>query len=424
MVPLAVGIDVGTSGSRAVAMRPDFSIAESAAKPLDRFGANGRDPAVWWAAVEATLKELFSRIDRMAVRAIAVDGTSGTVLPIDDAGRPVAEPLMYNDKVPDMAILAAIASAAPEASAAHGATSGLAKALWLQRLPGIHAVLHQADWIAGQFSGRFDVSDENNSLKTGYDAEARRWPDWLAATGVHMELLPTIVRPGSVTGMLTADTADLFGLPRDIAIVAGTTDGCASFLATGVAAPGDGVTALGSSLTIKVLSDRPIFAPRYGIYSHRLGEAWLAGGASNTGGKVIAEHFPLARIVELSASIDPATETGLDYYPLRSVGERFPVADPTLQPRLLPRPESDADYLKAMLEGIAAIEALGYQRLAELGAPKLTSVRSIGGGAANAAWTAIRQRKLGVDFLPALSDQAAAGAARLALMGAKEAGLL
>ncbi|MBZ9660464.1 FGGY-family carbohydrate kinase [Mesorhizobium sp. ESP-6-4] len=424
MAPLALGIDIGTSGARAVAMRPDFSTAASAAVPLERFGANGRDPAVWWAAVEATLHELFSRIDRMAVRAIAVDGTSGTVLPTDDAGRPLAEPLMYNDKVPDAAILAVIAGTAPEASAAHGATSGLAKALWFQRLPGIHAVLHQADWIAAQFSARFDISDENNSLKTGYDAEARRWPEWIAATGMRVELLPTIVRPGSVTGRLTAAAADLFGLPRDVAVVAGTTDGCASFLATGAAAAGDGVTALGSSLTIKILSDRPISAPRYGIYSHRLGDAWLAGGASNTGGKVLAQHFSLARILELSAAIDPATDTGLDYYPLGSAGERFPVADPKLQPRLLPRPESDADYLKAMLEGIAAIEALGYQRLAELGAPKLTSVRSVGGGAANAAWTAIRQRRLGVEFRPALSDEAAAGTARLALAGAREAGLL
>ncbi|RUU12443.1 carbohydrate kinase [Mesorhizobium sp. USDA-HM6] len=424
MAPLAIGIDIGTSGARAVAIYPDFSIAARAAVPLDRFGANARDPAVWWAAVEATLKEIFSLIDRSAVRAIAVDGTSGTLLPVDGAGRPLAEPLMYNDKVSDDAILAAIAGAAPEASAAHGATSGLAKALWFQRLPGVHAVLHQADWIAGQFSGHFDVSDENNSLKTGYDAEMRRWPDWIAEIGMRMDLLPAVARPGSVTGGLTAAATDLFGLPRDAAVVAGTTDGCASFLATGAAAAGDGVTALGSSLTIKILSGRPISAPRYGIYSHRLGDAWLAGGASNTGGKVLARHFSLARIIELSAAIDPSTETGLDYYPLGSAGERFPIADPTLKPRLLPRPDSDADYLKAMLEGIAAIEALGYQRLAELGAPKLTSVRSVGGGAANAAWTAIRQRRLGIDFLPALSDEAAAGTARLALTGAREAGLL
>ncbi|QND68389.1 FGGY-family carbohydrate kinase [Mesorhizobium loti] len=424
MMPLVIGIDIGTSGARAVAMRPDFSLAGHSAVPLDRFGRNGRDPTAWWQAVQAALTELLSGIDRAAVRAIAIDGTSGTLLPVDIAGRPLAEPLMYNDKVADGDILAAIAREAPAASAAHGATSGLAKALRFQSVAGTAAVLHQADWIAGNFSGRFDISDENNALKTGYDVEARRWPDWIAAAGMRMELLPRVVEPGDVTGTLAAAAAELFGLRRDVAVVAGTTDGCASFLATGAAATGDCVTALGSSLTIKILSDRPISAPRFGIYSHRLGNAWLAGGASNSGGKVLAQHFPLARIIELSAVIDPTTTTGLDYYPLSTSGERFPIADPALPPRLTPRPADDADYLKAMFEGIAAIEALGYDRLAELGAPALTSVRSVGGGAANPAWTAIRQRKLGVTFLPALSDEAAAGTARLALKGAAKAGLL
>ncbi|QKD01615.1 FGGY-family carbohydrate kinase [Mesorhizobium loti] len=424
MMPLVIGIDIGTSGARAVAMRPDFSIAGQSAVRLDRFGQNPRDPSAWWQAVQAALMELLSGLDRAAIRAIAVDGTSGTLLPVDDAGRPLAEPLMYNDKVADADILAAITREAPNASAAHGATSGLAKALQFQHLPGIAAVLHQADWIAANLSGRFDVSDENNALKTGYDVEARRWPDWIAATGLRMDLLPDVVEPGDVTGTLTAAAAELFGLPRDVVVVAGTTDGCASFLATGATAAGDGVTALGSSLTIKILSDRLISAPRFGIYSHRLGDAWLAGGASNSGGKVLAQHFPLARIIELSAAIDPTTETGLDYYPLSTSGERFPIADPALPPRLVPRPADDADYLKAMFEGMAAIEALGYRRLAELGAPALTSVRSVGGGAANPAWTDIRRRKLGVDFLPTLSDEAAAGTARLALKGASKAGLL
>ncbi|TPI33478.1 carbohydrate kinase [Mesorhizobium sp. B3-2-1] len=424
MTPLVVGIDIGTSGARAVAMRPDFSIAGQSAVPLDRFGQNLRDPRTWWQAVQAVLAELLSGIDRATVRAVAVDGTSGTLLPVDIDGRPLAEPLMYNDKVDDSDILAMVAREAPAASAAHGATSGLAKALRFQHLPGIAAVLHQADWIAGNLSGRFDVSDENNALKTGYDVEARRWPDWIAATGMRMDLLPDVVEPGDVTGTLTAAAAELFGLPRDVVVVAGTTDGCASFLATGAAAAGDGVTALGSSLTIKILSDRPISAPRFGIYSHRLGDVWLAGGASNSGGKVLAQYFPLARIVELSAMIDPTTETGLDYYPLGAAGERFPIADPALPPRLTPRPADDADYLKAMFEGMAAIEALGYSRLAELGAPALTSIRSVGGGAANPVWSTIRQRKLGVAFLPASSDEAAAGTARLALKGASGARLL
>ncbi|SFQ26875.1 Sugar (pentulose or hexulose) kinase [Bradyrhizobium sp. Ghvi] len=424
MTPLAIGIDIGTSGARAVAMRADFSIAAHSAVSLDRFGENARDPTIWWTAVSTALTELLSRCDRAEACSLAVDGTSGTVLAVDNAGRPLAEPLMYNDRVTDGGILNTIAREAPEASAAHGATSGLAKALSFQDLPGAAAVLHQADWIAGHFSGRFDTSDENNALKTGYDAEGGRWPDWIAATGMRMELLPRVTRPGSVVGPITTSAADQFGLPRQAVVVAGTTDGCASFLATGAAQIGDGVTALGSSLTIKILSDRPISAPRYGIYSHRLGDAWLAGGASNSGGRVLAQQFAVQRIVELSATIEPETDTGLDYYPLAAAGERFPIADPEFQPRMGPRPAADADHLKAMLEGIAKIEALGYKRLAELGAPPLTSLRSVGGGAANPAWTRIRQRKLGVAMLPPLSDEAAAGVARLALIGARQAGLL
>jgi sugar (pentulose or hexulose) kinase len=67
---------------------------------------------------------------------------------------------------------------------------------------------------------------------------------------------------------------------------------------------------------------------------------------------------------------------------------------------------------------------LAYGRLAELGGPALKSLRSVGGGAANPVWTEIRQRRLGVPFLPALSEEAAAGTARLALQGAIAAGVL
>ncbi len=70
-----------------------------------------------------------------------------------------------------------------------------------------------------------------------------------------------------------------------------------------------------------------------------------------------------------------------------------------------------------MLEGIAAIEALGYRRLAELGASQLGSIRTLGGGAANSAWTAMRLRALGVVDRPSLSLHAAVGTARLAWWG-------
>ncbi|OCP09348.1 MULTISPECIES: FGGY-family carbohydrate kinase [unclassified Ensifer] len=421
---LVVGIDLGTSGARAVAMAPDGVVVASGAAKLSSFSEDHRDPAGWWKAVRAALNETLGGIDRRSVCALAIDGTSGTTLPVDKAGAPLAAPMMYNDPVLDRALLDAIAADAPRESAAHGATSGLAKLLAFQSLPGVFRVIHQADWLAGHFTGLYDVSDENNALKTGYDPVSRSWPDWIAMTGARVELLPHVLPAGAPVASISPAAAEAFGLSSDTVIVAGTTDGCASFLATGADQPGDGVSALGTTLTVKMLSDRPLFAPEYGLYSHRIGDMWLAGGASNSGGVVLAEHFSSERIAVLSAEIDPAVHTGLDYYPLVKPGERFPIADPDFPPRMSPRPADEATFLKAIFEGIAGVESLAYQRLTALGGPTLRSLRSVGGGAKNATWTAIRSRRLGVPFLPVLSEEAAAGTARLALSGARKAGVL
>ena len=91
--------------------------------------------------------------------------------------------------------------------------------------------------------------------------------------------------------------------------------------------------------------------------------------------------------------------------------------DPALAPRVSPRPDDPALFLQGLLEGIAEIEALAYGRLRELGGPALRSVRTVGGGARNAAWTQIRARRLCVSLPPAEQEEAAYGAALLARDG-------
>jgi sugar (pentulose or hexulose) kinase len=412
---MVIGIDIGTSGARAVAMDATGRIAAQAATRLADITADHRDPQGWRGAFERTLDQLFTTVDPAAVTRLCVDGTSGTLLAVDASGQPLAEPLMYNDPVRDAGILALIARLAPRESAAHGATSGLAKALVFARLPGVAHVMHQADWIASHLSGRLDLTDENNALKTGYDPRHRAWPDWIAASGIKRELLPRVLPAGARMSYVSQAAVKRFGFAATAAVMAGTTDGCASFLATGASRPGEGVTAIGSTLTVKILSREPLFAPEFGLYSHRIGNMWLAGGASNTGGIVLRHFFDDARVRELEGLIDPATDLGLDFYPLVQSGERFPVNDPDLAPRMEPRPAEDHHFLQALLEGMAGIEALAYQRLGELGAPGLVSIRTVGGGARSAVWSAIRKCKLAVPMLPARSDEAAAGTALLAL---------
>jgi D-ribulokinase len=414
-----IGIDVGTSGVRAAALADDGATVASAAVAMATFG-DATAPATWWNCVRAVISKLGSSCELAYVRALAVDGTSGTMLAVDQFGEPVGPAGMYDEPCNEETAIRTIAEHAPAESAARGATSALARVLMMQGRPNVRHMLHQADWISGKLSGRFDRSDWNNALKTGYDPVAARWPDWIQRTGADLGKLPIVVEPGAPIGQASAEAVGL-GVPASLIVHAGTTDGCASFLATGASEAGDGVTALGSTLVVKLLCDHPIFAPEFGVYSHRIGSVWLAGGASNTGGKVIEQFFPRERLAELSAGLNPDKPTGVSYYPLPRPGERFPINDPKLTPRLEPRPKDDATFLQAILEGVAEVEALAYRKLAELGAPRLRSVRTVGGGAANSAWTKIRERKLAAPFKHAESQDACAGVARLALRSLRSA---
>ncbi len=409
----AIGIDVGTSGARAAAVSADDVVVAFAASAFAT-AAESRSPAAWWRHVQACLQDLAAQISLGSVTGLAVDGTSGTVLAIDVAGQPTGGVLMYNELCPDASIVDRIAALAPEDSPARGTSSALARAICLgDAQPGAR-IVHQADWIAMQLGLTESVSDENNALKSGYDLSCESWPEWIDAAGLSRRRLPRVVRSGAPVGRV-GRAAIALGLAGDCRIHAGTTDGCASFLATGASRIGDGVTALGSTIVLKLASDRPVNSAEYGVYSHRVLDFWLAGGASNSGGAVVRALVGDEKLDELSARLDPAHPTCLDYYPLLKPGERFPINDPQHAPRLSPRPVDDAVFLQALLEGMTEIERLGYERLAHLGGPALRSVRTVGGGARNPAWTRMRQRALSVDFPSARSVEAAVGTAALVL---------
>jgi hypothetical protein len=269
----------------------------------------------------------------------------------------------------------------------------------------------------GQLSGQFGHSDESNCLKLGYDPVQRQWPEWISHLGLAVGTLPQVHPVATPLHRLTPAMAQLTGFPQETIICSGTTDSTAAALATGIQRPGEGVTVLGSTLVVKVLSDRPVFSTRHGVYSHRLGERWLVGGASNSGGAVLLDHFNRQQITDMTAQLQPRRPTGLDYYPLRRPGERFPVNDSQLQPRLTPRPTDDLLFFQGMLEGMAEIEASAYRKLAALGAPAVTHIETLGGGAQNRAWQHIREQATGVPITLARQQEAAYGSALLARAG-------
>jgi sugar (pentulose or hexulose) kinase len=411
-----IGIDFGTSGARSCVIDAEGAVIAEEQRDFGTLQEHERAD-IWREALWDLITALPPAI-RTQLSAIALDGTSGTVLACDAELTPHHPPLLYND---DRAVIEArlIAQIAPPGHPAAAVTSGLAKVLWLKKrlgLTGARLYLNQADWLSGLLTEQPGKSDFHNALKMGLDLDTLAWPAWVVQLA-DASTLPVPVAPGSALVSVSRARARYLGIHPGCRVRAGTTDSIAAFLAAGVAQSGDAVTSLGSTLVLKLLSDTRVESTGHGVYSHWFGSRWLAGGASNAGGAVLRQLFDDRQLAALSESIDPSVASPLDYLPLPKPGERFPVNDPTLAPRLTPRPADDAEFLHGLLESLARIEARGYDLLAELGATPVRRVDTAGGGAQNPAWTRIRQRLLGVPVARAAHTEAAYGAALLARDG-------
>lgn len=420
MSGLALGIDLGTSGVRSAVIDASGQMLAAARAEYGPAPHDHRDPERWWSAVltclDAQMDALRARnLQPRDIARIGVDGTSGSVVLTDAALVPVTRALMYDDGG-FTAQAARIAALAPRAHIAQGAGSALARVLALvaeDRAGRATHLLHQADFIAARLMGHGGLTDYNNALKTGLDPASGLWPDWCADLPLDRALLPKAHPPGAPLRPVAAAMARRLGLSERAMVHAGTTDSIAAYLACTSQIAGVAVTSLGTTLAVKLLSHQRIDAPEMGMYAHRLGTGWLIGGASNTGGGVLKAFFTPAELQALSARIDPACESPLDYYPLLRPGERFPVQDAALAPRLHPRPDDPAAFLHGLLESMARIEKRAYDLMAGLGAGYPLRVLTAGGGAANPVWTAIRARVLGVEVAPSPMSEAAFGTARL-----------
>ncbi|HUX90692.1 MAG TPA: FGGY-family carbohydrate kinase [Gallionellaceae bacterium] len=407
-----LGLDFGTSGARACVLDEACAIVHE--DHLTYRDALQQTPEDWREALQTLLRHLPATV-ACSLRRIVLDATSASVLLCDAELQPISPALLYHDARAHTQA-EALKKLAPPGHTVCSASSGLAKFLWLSQnidLEDAAYFMHQTDWLGALLTGIGGSSDYHNALKSGYDAEQLCWPEWVMRLP-HSRLLPHVLAPGSLVAEISPALAQHFNINPACSIHAGTTDSIAAFIAADVHLPGAAVTSLGTTLVVKLLSTTRVEAAPYGVYSHRYGNLWLAGGASNAGGGVLRKYFSDTQLIELSRRIDPSHDSPLDYYPLPRAGERFPHNDPNFVPRLSPRPNDDTQFLHGMLQGLSRIEAAGYAKLVELGSTPLESVTTCGKGANNNTWQHIRARWLGVPVTTASHTEAAYGAALLA----------
>ncbi|MEU6751475.1 FGGY family carbohydrate kinase [Spirillospora sp. NPDC046719] len=431
--PVWVGIDLGTQSVRALAVTASGEVAGSGTAPLSgrRDGPrHEQDPELWWTAVTAACREALRDVPAGAVRAVAVDGTSGTVLLTDRDGRPLTPALMYDDTRAAGAV-EKIDEAGGEVWRRLGYQRmqpawALPKLLWLlENTPGLPdgaRLAHQADFVNRRLTGRPVAADLSNALKTGADLVAEAWPlDVLDALGVPAELLPELERSGTPLGTVGADAAAATGLPEGTPVIAGATDGCAAQLGTGRLTAGSWNSVLGTTLVLKGVTDDLVHDPFGVVYSHKAPDGrWLPGGASSTGAGALTRDYPgrdLAGLDRRAAEREPAAALT---YPLVGAGERFPFVAPDARGFTLGATGDEADAYAAVLQGVAFIERLCFDHLDLLGAPTGGDLTLTGGAAKSRYWCQLRADVLGRPVVLPRQAEPALGAAVLAASAGRD----
>ena len=405
MNSLVLGIDLGTTGLRIAIINTKRQILYTSSMPYSTGLEIWED---WVYCLKKLIQEAPKDFKKRLVTC-AIAGTSGTLLACKYNGVPIGKALPYFLSCSEYKN--EINSLFLKECAGSSISGSVGRALMLLAEYGNEIILrHQADWISGWLLNNWKYGEEGNNIRMGWDISNNSWPKRFKNLN-WFNCLPKIIPSGQIMGTICNKKANELSLPRDLKVIAGTTDSNAGVLAT-FPSKNDGITILGSTIVVKKFVDKPLLGK--GISNHKILGNWLSGGASNSGAAILLDFFNLEYIKELSQQINPYKSTGIELIPLSKKGERFPIDDPNLQPKLEPRPVSDSLYLHALLENLAKVEARCWNKLHELGADLPKQIITIGGGAKNTTWKKIREKEIGIP-IKTCNRPPAAGVASIAL---------
>lgn len=399
---VVIGIDVGTSGVRALAAPPAGEVLADAEAPIVDSRYEGpiheQDPHVWWSRVCQTVRGLLAQLKVRSssgfASGIVVTSISGSLLLADRHGDRVRDAILYDD-VRGASIAESLRQTLPSQDAQYNASYSVVKAAWVQREePAIWGrtsrLLHPADWLTGKFTGSFDATDSSNALKLGFDAEREAWGQAVSSLKLPLQIFPHVVRPGTLVGTISPTASQVTGFKPGTPVFAGATDGMTSLIASGACEAGDANTTLGTTIVWKVLSPTKPRLPQ-GMYCHRHPAGlWAPGAASNTGPGSLRPSGTLLPAAEADRRAAAHLPIPHRCYILPSKGERFPFLNPNAEAFFEGSPASDSEYYAAQLQSLAFVERWGYERLKFFGVAVGEEIHSTGSAAASPVLSQLR----------------------------------
>jgi xylulokinase len=420
-----VGIDVGTTGVKAIAISPDGEVLAQIEHgyPLStpRPGWSEQEPADWWEASAAALAEISAGLE---VAGVGLSGQMHGLVALDEGGNVIRPAMLWNDQrtgaecaeIEERVGLERLIELTGN-RALTGFTAP--KLLWLRRnepdaFARIRHVLLPKDYVRLRLTGEHatDVADASGTLLL--DVAARRWSDTvLAALELPRAWLPRLLESPDESGRTAG------GIP----VAAGAGDQPAAALGVGIDGPGRLSVVLGTSGV--VLAALPAYRAdpeaRVHAFCHAVPGGWQAMGVMlSAAGSLQWFHDALAPDVEFTALVDAAARwapgtNGLVFLPYLA-GERTPHADPAARGAFvgLELRHDRGALVRAVLEGVAFGLRDSLELLRELGVTVVVG-RASGGGARSRLWLEIVASALGIPLeLTAVEEGSAFGAALLA----------
>ncbi|MFT4191721.1 MAG: xylulokinase [Comamonas sp.] len=440
-----IGIDLGTSGVKAIVLDRQGVVRASGSAPLTVTQAlplwREQDPADWWRATEQAMATLLEEARRAgiapaAIEALGLTGQMHGATVLDAQGQVLRPAILWNDGRAS-AECAELEARVPAARAITGnlVMPGFTapKLLWLARhepalFDRIDKVLLPKDWLRWQLSGVL-ASDLSDAAGTAWlDLARRDWSDeLLAACGLARRHMPALHEGPHITGRLLPELARRWGL-GEIPVVAGGGDNAAGAIGVGVVRPGQAMLSLGTSGVCFAVTEGLRSAPEQAVHSfcHALPGTWhtmsvmLSAASCLDFAATLTGLDSVAALLAQAESLDPARHDSAPLFLPYLNGERTPHNNPHAQAAFfgMTAATTRADLAYAVLEGVGLGLADGLQALAASGS-RLDDITLIGGGSRSAWWSQLLAdisghtlvRRDGGAVGPAL------GAARLAWLG-------
>lgn len=440
-MPVLIGLDVGTSGARAVAIDDAGEVMATASTEypliMPRPGWTEQDPLDWWNASRDVLGRVAAEVSA-DVAAIGLTGQMHGSVFLDDGRQVIRPALLWNDQRTagqcDL-IEERIGRERLIQITGNLALTGFQapKVLWLRDVEPVQYrhlrhILLPKDYVRLMLTGELatDVSDASGTLFL--DVRRREWSrQILAALEIPAEWLPRVYESPEVTGQLMPAIAAELGLPAGTPVAAGAGDNAAAAIGTGIVESGLISSSIGSSGVLFAYAEQLAIDPsgRLHAFCHAVPQRYhlmavtLAAGASLRWWRdILGGSISYDELGALAAG-SPPRAGGLFFLPYLS-GERTPHLDPNARGAFvgLRAHHSRADLTRAVMEGVVFSLRDGLDIMRGLGL-EIRLARATGGGARSSFWRQLQADIFNLPIQRTVAEEGPAyGAALLAGVGA------